>query len=302
MIITTKELGQKSGVSQQSASYIINNLTSKNIIRNYQTIIDPAKFGLINILVLYNYLNFNKKETDEVKNVLEKNPYIIAVEETSQGADLLAEFCVPNLSLFNKQSTEILSKYKSIIRLADTFVVIVKHIYEKKYLVRTSVYDEIIISGDRDVSNLNETQHKLLEILRDNAKTPITTIAGKLGLDPKTLLNVKKQLENKKIIRKYTALFDHQKLGINRTLLLLELDYEEQNNIDRLIEFTKQHKNVVEAAKLIGKYSISLIIEDTKISKEPIKDIRKNFNITNYAILESDGLVTQKYVPDSVFK
>jgi len=296
--LTTKKLGQLLSVSQQNASYMVKSLLKKDILQKYLTVIDPARFGLTNVIVLYNYKSFDKRSITNLKYYLLEHPYIVTAEEVSQGADLLLEYSVPNLSFFNKKHTEFLYKYQSLLQVADIYIVVVKHLYEKKYLVNTHDYNETIVCGDRNRFMFNTNQKKVLLELNKNAKEPVINIAHKLKIDSKTVVRIKKQLEKQKIILKYSMLFNYNKLDIVKKYLFIHLVHKDPNEIKKLLEFTKQNENIVEAVKIIGDYELMLVIEKHKQSNQVVTDLRKNFQITKYKIIESDNLFKQNYIPD----
>lgn len=299
--VTTKELSKLLNISQQTASYMILNLIKKKNILNYQTIIDPAKFGLVNILVFFNYTNFDPVTITKIKRYLQNNPYVTYIEEVSQSADLMIEYCVPNLSLFNKQNRDFLHAFKKEIRINSIYVVIVKRLYNMKYLHKLSPSNEIILSGDRDPIELNKKQKMVLKQLRDNPKETILNIAKEVKLDPKTVINIKKYLERKKIIRKYGVILNHQKLKLNRQHIFIQLDYEDPNETDNFIEFVNKHKNIISVIRIIGDYELLITGEKFELDKPFVDDLRKKFKITDYKIIEGRGILKDNSIPESVF-
>lgn len=299
--VTTKELGKEMNCSQQSASYLINKLLEEKKILNYQIVVDPAKFGLITIVVLFNYSRFNKKVIAKMLTYLKNNPYVTFLEEVSQGADLLVEYCVPNLSLFNKQNREFLQEFKDYIKLTSIYPVVVRHIYDRKYLIKKPHYDNIILSGDRDIINLNNNQKEVLKILKKNPKETIANISNKIKIDPKTAIKIKKSLEKNKVIRKYSIVSDHESLGIEKKYGFIQLDYEDPKDITKFIEYCKQHPHIKGATKILGTYEIIITIEELN-TKKTIKELRKRFNISDYRLIESEQVLKSTWIPDSLFE
>lgn len=295
--ISTKTVSRELNISQQSASYLMQSLISKKIVQKYLTIIDPAKFGFINIMCTYNFKNFSRKEINKLTGELSAENYVVTVEEVSRGADLLIEYSVPNLSFFNKLQREIIHKNRDMIYLKETFVVIVKHKYDRKYLVKTPSFDEIVLCGDRDVILLNESQKKILAKLRTDARIPLIKIADEVKLDSKTVKNIKNNLESKKVIRKYSIKLNYEVAQIKRSYLFLQPDYIDPNKLDKILNFVKKHKNVLEAIKLIGDFELMLVIEEIELSEKIIKDIRENFDIIDYKIINSDKLIKESSIP-----
>ena len=57
--ITTKNLSKQIKTSQQSASYLMKQLKKKKLLTGFTTIADPAKLGYTNVVVGFNFRDFN---------------------------------------------------------------------------------------------------------------------------------------------------------------------------------------------------------------------------------------------------
>lgn len=297
--IKTKELGRLLNVSQQNISYTINKLVSEKTIKSYQAIIDPAKFSLINIIIFLNYQNFDQKTTSAIKKYLKEDTSIVRIEETVQGADLLVEYCVPNLSYFNKQYKEFMFTFHDLVYLVETFVVIVKHNYTKNYLhKRYPDISQIIISGDRDPIILDDRQNKILQEITNDPIIPIVKISNKNKFDPKTVKNNKKFLEKKEIIRKYSIVIDHAALEITREFIFLNLAPEKLEDEKRFLEFCTLHKNIIVVTKVLGKYDLLITTERLPKDSVVISDLRKEFRVKDYKIIASDNIIKYNFLPE----
>jgi Lrp/AsnC family transcriptional regulator for asnA, asnC and gidA len=68
--------------------------------------------------------------------------------------------------------------------------------------------------------NLDETDEKILKNLMVDARLSARQLALKLGMSTVTMLSRIKKLEKEKIIKGYTAMIDHEKLGYNLTAVI----------------------------------------------------------------------------------
>lgn len=68
--------------------------------------------------------------------------------------------------------------------------------------------------------DLDKTDEKILKNLMVDARSSARQLALKLGLSTVTVLSRIKKLEKEKIIKGYTALIDHEKLGYNLTAII----------------------------------------------------------------------------------
>lgn len=301
--LKNKELGKQLKASQQSTSYLISSLRKKKIILDYNTIIDPAKFGLLTIIVYYNFKDFSSKAVQEIISYLKEIDEVVGLELFQESYDLACTFSVPNLSHFNKLSKEILQNLSKELYTAEIFPVVVKHLYPKKYLSPRKLPEEIIICGDRDLLSLSENQQKVLYFLYQFPNTTIINLANSLNLNPKTAINCKRSLENSKVVRGYTVLWNHQKLDLTRKKILLDSENFNLQDDKRILTFSKTHPNIISLTRLIGKYDILLEVEGEDLSnKDVLKDLRSEFNLKEFKVVYSKELLKEKYINESTLK
>lgn len=294
--ITTKELGRQLKTSQQSASYLLASLKRKKILQESTTIIDPAKFGHINVLVFYHFTNFSFKNMQEIINYLQQMDDIVRIEQLDQGYDLSCTFGVPNLSYFNKLNRDFLQKFKSHIFIARMSPLVVKHLYPRSYLLPRKHPSEMVICGDRDVIKLSEREKKVLELLYESPAASVVEIARKLSLNPKTVISLKQKMERSKIIRGYSSLWNYSLLGLSRKKILFNSSELSLAEDKMLLEFAKVHPNIVGLTRLFGKHDILIDIEGEELSsRDVLKELRSEFDIRDYQIIKSKQIIKDKY-------
>jgi DNA-binding Lrp family transcriptional regulator len=87
--------------------------------------------------------------------------------------------------------------------------------------------------------NLDKTDERILKNLMVDARLSARQLALKLGLSTVTVLSRIKKLEKEKIIKGYTALIDHEKLGYNLTAII-EIIAKKDKIIDIEAELSKR--------------------------------------------------------------
>ncbi len=297
--ITTKNLSKQIKSSQQSASYLIQQLKKKKLIQGFTAIIDPIKLGFTNVIVGFNYLDFDKQTKKEILADLQSNNNIVTIQEASQGIDILVEFSVYNLSSFNKIHTELLKKHHKALETKFIMPVIVKHKYDHSYLVKKSTDTDKIICGDREVNNLSDDELSVLYFLVKQPDANYTAIFKQIKISIKRIVNIKKKLEKLKIIRGYTCLFNYDKLDIKRDLLFLKLSGRGMGQVDKLTEYAKQNKHIIELTKILGTYQIVLTVESLK-KIQLIQELRVIFSIEKYMIANIDRVIKDSYLPQII--
>jgi DNA-binding Lrp family transcriptional regulator len=97
------------------------------------------------------------------------------------------------------------------------------------------------------IITLDEIDIRILRKLISDARLSYRNIAEQIGVSPPTVLARVEKLEKNKIIKSYTALLDHEKLGYDLTAI---------------IEVTAIKNKVVEVEKVLSKYENVCAIYD----------------------------------------
>ncbi len=295
--ITTKELSKILRTSQQSASYLVQQLKKKKIIEQTVVIVDPARLGFTNILVGYNFLKFDDESHRAILAELKNCEQTIAIYETSDGVDLLVEYSAQNLSAFNKTHIEIIQKLFDKIEVKFIFPVVVRHLHNKSYLVRSKRIDTVI-HGDRDQIKLSTNEKLILKELIRNADATLTKISQKTKLSIKSVVNIKRKLEAQKVIRGYKAIFNQKKLGVIDQFALISLTPSGIKQMNKITSAIGMNKNCVRLTKLIGEYQLLINLESLK-ETNIIKELRTNFSIKDYKTITLDKIIKRQYIPEN---
>ncbi len=86
--------------------------------------------------------------------------------------------------------------------------------------------------------DLDKTDERILRNLMMDARLSARQLALKLGISTVTVLSRIRKLEKEKIIKGYTALIDHEKLGYNLTAII-EIIAKKDKIIDIEVELSK---------------------------------------------------------------
>jgi len=294
--ITTKELSKSLRVSQQAASYLVNRFKRKNFIKKCTAIVDAVKLGYTKVIVGFEFIQFEKDSKKEIIDYFKSASSVTSIEESKQVVDLIVEYSSANLSAFNKIYSETAEKFRKSLKTKFIFPMIVKHKLRKNYLSLGKDRKDIILSGDRNLKSLNE---KEIAVLNEIARTPdatLVSIAKKTKIPIKTTTMLKKKLEKMMIIKGYSCILDNDYFGIRRRLFFVKLANHSAKEMSRLVEYSRQHKNIVDMTKIIGNYHAIIGIED-KGKKEVIREIRELFQVEDYFIAESTGIHKKTYLP-----
>ncbi|HEU5105314.1 MAG TPA: Lrp/AsnC family transcriptional regulator [Solirubrobacterales bacterium] len=148
-----------------------------------------------------------------------------------------------------------------------------------------------------DLIRLNETDQKLLDLLEEDARESTGKIAKQLQISPGMVRRRMAELRRKGVIRKYTVVVDHWKIG-RRIEAYVLLKLEVGADLEKLLEKIVNLPAVREAATLAGDEDalIRLRVEDPAKLREAVEKIR---HLTG--VLETKTLVAldrKRHIPE----
>ena len=145
---------------------------------------------------------------------------------------------------------------------------------------------------------MDETDKKILKNLLVDARVSARQLALKLGLSTVTVLSRMSKLENQKIIRVYTTLLDHEKLGYDLTAIIeiiakkdkiiqIEDRLSEMENVCAVYDVTGNTDTLViakfkgreELSKFVKNLSTIPYVENT-ITHVVLNTVKEDFRIT----------------------
>lgn len=113
---------------------------------------------------------------------------------------------------------------------------------------------------------MDETDKKILNLLKENARIPYSEIAQKVSLSPPAVKERITKMENTGIIDKYTIHINHKKLGKSITAFIMF----ETINCKAFREFCSKHPMVLKYYRIAGYYSylVKVVAENMEILED----------------------------------
>jgi DNA-binding Lrp family transcriptional regulator len=298
-----KDLANTLKKSPQRVKYSMRVLEEEGIIRNLHCIFDYSYLGLLLFRVYFKGGYISEKDRSAIIKKLGQNNYIVTMSEMGGGFDLVIEFVAPNPSRFNKE----LKKVAELIPSLDNYSItlnIVTHIYPRYYLTKksfVSVPQEIIVGGDRAVTEFSENEMSIIKSLLVNPKLRLSGLAKSSGLNVKTVTSVIKSLRKKKILKgvKYTV--NNSMLGIHHFRLFLKLHNISQEREEMLLDHCLRTSEILQLNKTVGDWDIEIDIAsfDKARIRELTADMREKFKdlIETFNIIEVYQYYRKNYLP-----
>jgi len=110
---------------------------------------------------------------------------------------------------------------------------------------------------DRLTENLDEVDLQIINLLQENSRLSFNKIASKLGISVGTAYNRVKSLEDRGVLKGYTAIMDPAKVGYSLTAIIL-IQAEGQHLLDVENEVAEM-SNVVSVYDITGDFDVAVI-------------------------------------------
>lgn len=118
---------------------------------------------------------------------------------------------------------------------------------------------------------------KILNILKENARTKASAIADEIDLSISAVTERIKKLEQSGVIDKYTLIVNQKKIG-NDISAVMEVSIDHPNHIDSFINFVNGTPNIISCYCVTGDYDFILkIMIDSSEGLEQLYRMVKGF-------------------------
>ena len=118
---------------------------------------------------------------------------------------------------------------------------------------------------------MNKIQAEILGILKENARVSLTDLASMLNISEAEAQQIIQDLEDRKIINKYTVIIDEKKFPNPpkkvRAVIELSIRPEKRAGFEKIAERIARFKQVVDHYLISGRYDFLLIVEGESLEE-----------------------------------
>ena len=114
---------------------------------------------------------------------------------------------------FKEEISKFYNKYGEFIDERNETIANEVVYLQSRYLLNLSKGKEITFKETDEIIEIDRLDKEILQILSENARTPLIDIAEKLKVSPKVIAYRIKKLEKQGVIEGYRVNIDHKKLG-----------------------------------------------------------------------------------------
>jgi Lrp/AsnC family leucine-responsive transcriptional regulator len=296
-------IAKKVGLSKEVVNYRIKQLEKKGIIRNYYTVLNTAKLGLIFCRFFMRFQNVDIKKEKEMIAFSSRFPQICWVVNTKGPWDMVFVMLVNKINDFKKLCDKLSFQYGSHFQTRNVSIATKIHHMKHNYLYGTKDDREDVVGGDIEEVSIDETDHKILSILAKDARISTLEIARRLDITPNTVKYRIKKLVDNGIILCFRERIGIKKLGYQRNKVVLTLQNMTEEKTMKMMEFLKQNPNVVYVTEAVGcgDFEFEVDVKDNNELHMHINKIREEFGdlIKDYDICMTYAEEEVNYLPVS---
>lgn len=295
---SNSEIGKKVHLNKQVVDYRIKRLQKEGIIKQFTTVIDSYKLGYSKYKLYLSLENTNQSILQRIIEFLEKHPKTEWVATCSGKYDIIVGFFVKDVYEFHDALKEFDEKFSKFISGKETAISLGVPHWRKEYLLDNEKHERVIIQGNsKGIMEIDEIDEKLIKLLVNNARMPITDIANKLKITPRIAQYRMKDLQKSGIILFHRVMVDLNKFNWIFCKALLRFKNINEEKYKQFFSHLDSIKNLTYSINTIGSWDIELDfeIQDFNSFHLILLDIRNKFSdlIKNYdfvVIMNEDKL------------
>lgn len=294
--ITDTQLAKKIGRSREAVKYRIQQLIKKGVLEKFITSTNHAKLG-ITYYKLFLQLENIPEEKEKLFKFVNNHKKVAWYGICSGSWDYIIGISAKSPLEFDDVKNEILSKFKHLIIKKEIGVMVETKQYLKRYLFKNDSEPKSF-AGEIVYNVLDPIDEKILNILANNARIPIVSLASKVKSNVKTVMKRIERLEEKGIILGYRVSIDTHKIGLEYFKVFLYFRYINKEEEARLLHYIKNIDESVYYIKMIAPWDaeLELVVNNYQELNKIIDGLRKEFRgvIRNHEVIE---ITKENWIP-----
>jgi len=278
-------LGKKLNKSREAIKYRIQQLQKKGIIEKFITSINPNKLGYY-MFKVYLKLENIPEEREKFFNELKKNKDIYWMGISDGAFDCVFATLSTSITGYYQQINTLLSRWEHLIVSKILGTMVDTKQYNKKFFTNDSNGKYVIFGGDVVNNVIDDLDYKILNILANDARIPLSQLSRKVKSTIEIIRNRIKKLIEKEIILCYRIAVDFNKLGLEFFKMFIYFRNVSPDDESSLSEWMRTHPKAVYYIRSLAPWEMEpeFVVENYKEFNQIVNDLRMRFPhvIRNY--------------------
>jgi DNA-binding Lrp family transcriptional regulator len=256
--IPETQLAKRIRRSREAVRYRIRELTRKGIIKGYSLWINVSKLGYQGYKV-YLKIGGSKEEQAAFFDHIRSREDVFWLGVADGAWDVGLTFFARNSEEFYKKKNGLFAQFSGIILDKKIGILSDVHIHPKKFL-GGQAREPVIMFGPVVPNGTDDIERKILTELLENSRIRLVELATNVGATLEVTRNRMQALERKGAILRYNAIIDYGKLGLEFYKTFLYFDNLSDANERKLLEYCRQHPNILHVVRQISPWDVELEI------------------------------------------
>ena len=275
--ISFSALARKVNRGRDVVEYRVSRLRDNNIIKKFNLVVNPYKFGLT---IYKTYIRFknNKAKIQKLISDLKKEKNVFWIVKCDGEWDLIFSIAARSVYEFHRKQGELLQEVADIIISSQVYTVVYFKIYRNKYLLDSGTH-WFDVGGEAEFNKLDSLETEIMMLLSENARYSVNEISRFLNTTPAMVQNRISKLENQKLILGYKAVIDAEALGLTHFKTQLFLNDFNKKEEAKLEAFCNKHPYIICYIMQVGacRSEIEILAPNYAVYLEIIDKLREEF-------------------------
>jgi DNA-binding Lrp family transcriptional regulator len=278
------QIGKKVGLKKDVVLYRIKRLEEKGVIRNYTTLFNILKLGLISVRFCYVFQYTTPEIKKEIIDYFVKSDLTTFIFSTDGKFDLEVNFTIRSpYDFFSFHETTIM-KYGDYFAERE-FIVNGSHLNlshsfllnEKKERKIANVFNLTKDNIFNIMDVIDDLDRDILKIMSINARIPTIQLAKKLNSTSRTINNRIKKLIDLGVITAFSCSIDYPKIGYN--FYVVSIEFKKYSKIKKLIDDIAKNPNLfyIESIVGYGDYNFAFLVKDVYSLRQIMDDLIQRY-------------------------
>jgi DNA-binding Lrp family transcriptional regulator len=281
------QLSKKLRSNRNVIEYRIKRLQEKGIIKNFVTLLDAGRLGLMVWNVYLEFQNLSPTIEKKIIQYLKENKKVWWVAQTTGKWNLIYSIYVKDIKEFYNTVSDFNNEFGEYILNQSLASHVEVEVFSRGYFLKKPAKGVTWYNKFEKIE-INKTDQKILKYLATDSRMSSVELARKTNLTPRVVSYRIKDLMKKQIITKFRLALDVSKFGYGFYKVIIHLKNISRSNNTKLKEYCKNLGNIFHYEKKIGPWMLELEMDEKsyelvnnklKIMKEKFPEYIKSYEI-----------------------
>lgn len=289
-------IGRLVGLGKQSVDYRIRRLAGSGIITRFSTVVDTYRLGLGKFKVYISLESANRSLINGIVGFLKRDERTEWVATCAGRWDVIAGYLARDVYEFNDALREFDERYSQHVSSKETTLTLGVPHWRKDYLLDVDERYPVVMQGTerRERVAVDETDERIIRVLINNGRMPVTDIARRLKLTQRVVDYRMERLKREHVILISRIAIDLNRLGWIFCKAFLKFRNLTKERYRTFFGYCKLTNNLTYLISCVGPWDVELDfeIQDFNGFYAIMLDIRDKFSDIirsyDYVVVTSD--------------